>query len=68
MAYLASVANLLMPALEGVISTFVNGIMEEVVDQKLQEVGDEAIVDINGYQMGMKPLFQGFSSDSDSQW
>ena len=63
---ISALANLLMPALEGVVSTFVNGIMEEIIDQKLQEIGDEVIVDINGYQMGMTPLFQGFSSDHDS--
>jgi hypothetical protein len=63
---ISALANLLMPALQDVVSTFVNGIVEGVLDQELEEMGDEVIVDLDGYQLGMKPLFQDFSSDDES--
>lgn len=63
---LSAIADALLPALKGVISTFVDGIIEGVLDGELAEMGDEVVLDIGGRQLGIKPLFQSFSSTDDN--
>lgn len=63
---LSAIADAVLPALKSVVSTFVDGIIEGVLDGELAEMGDEVVLDIGGRQLGIKPLFQSFSSTDDN--
>lgn len=65
-AILDALANLLLPAMGGVMTVLVDGVVNGVLSHALEEAADEILVDLDGRQLGMKPLFQGFSSDDDS--
>ena len=63
---ISSLANALLPVLEGAISFLIEDIMNAILDRMLSEIGDQLVVDINGVQLGMSPLFQSFSSDDET--
>lgn len=65
-AILDALANLLLPAMSGVMTVLVDGVVNGVLSHALEEAADEILVDLDGKQLGMKPLYQGFSSDDDS--